>query len=195
MSERPIHDRDGLIAHVRRGGTPRYLFFWGHRAPPSGEVGKHCLSQWWPARFELDGATYATAEHFMMAEKARLFGDQGAAARIMSAASPAAAKRAGRGVREFDEARWKAARFDIVVRGNVAKFGQHPALLAYLLGTDERVLVEASPVDRIWGIGLAADNPRSLRPEQWPGLNLLGFALMEARRCLVTTAAAPPSAR
>ena len=190
MSERPVHDRDGLIAHVRGGGTAKYLFFWGHRAPRSGEVGKHFLSQWWPSPFQVDGATYPSAEHFMMAEKARLFGDREAETRIMSAANPAAAKRAGRSVRDFDEGRWKAARFDIVVRGSVAKFRQHPALGAYLLGTAERVLVEASPVDRIWGIGLSADDPRSLHPEQWPGLNLLGFALMEARRCLASECSA-----
>jgi ribA/ribD-fused uncharacterized protein len=85
----------------------------------------------------------------------------------------------------FDETRWAAARFEIVVRGSVAKFAQNRELLAYLVDTGERVLVEASPVDRIWGIGLRGEDARSQNPDQWRGLNLLGFALMEARRQLV----------
>jgi ribA/ribD-fused uncharacterized protein len=184
VTEHAIHDRDTLVTYVRRGGRPAYLFFWGHKAPPSGEVGKHCLSQWWPAPFAVGSALYATAEHFMMAEKARLFADPDAEERILSAPSPAAAKKLGRSVRGFDEARWAAARSEIVVRGSVAKFAQNPELLAFLLDTGDRVLVEASPVDRIWGIGLRGEDARSKNPEQWRGLNLLGFALMEARRQL-----------
>jgi ribA/ribD-fused uncharacterized protein len=68
-----------------------------------------------------------------------------------------------------------------VTRGNVAKFGQHEDLRAFLLATDERVLVEASPRDAVWGIGLGASNPDARIPERWRGRNLLGFALMEAR--------------
>jgi ribA/ribD-fused uncharacterized protein len=184
MERPPIRDRDSLLASIREGERPTYLFFWGHTAPPSGEVGKHCLSQWWPAPFQVDGLTYRTAEHFMMAEKGRLFGDEAAAARVLTAASPAAAKKIGREVRGFSEDRWTAARFDIVVRGSVAKFGAHAELRAYLLETGDHVLVEASPRDRIWGIGIAATDRRAATPEHWPGLNLLGFALMEARRRL-----------
>jgi ribA/ribD-fused uncharacterized protein len=74
---------------------------------------------------------------------------------------------------------------DIVVAGNTAKFGQHPDLHAYLLGTKDRVLVGASPRDWIWVIGVTADDPRATDPARWPGLNLLGFALMQARRALL----------
>jgi ribA/ribD-fused uncharacterized protein len=84
-------------------------------------------------------------------------------------------------VRGFDEATWVAHRFDIVVRGNRAKFTQHPTLHEFLQNTAPRVLVEASPVDRIWGIGLAQDDPDAHDPNRWRGLNLLGFALMEVR--------------
>jgi ribA/ribD-fused uncharacterized protein len=118
----------------------------------------------------------------MMAEKARLFGDDEAREKILAAASPAAAKKLGRAVRGFHERKWERARFDIVVAGSRAKFGQNAALGAFLTGTRERVLVEASPVDRIWGIGLAATSPAATQPENWRGLNLLGFALMVARR-------------
>ena len=84
----------------------------------------------------------------------------------------------------FDQASWEAKRYDIVVSGSLAKFGQHDDLRAFLLGTGERVLVEASPVDRVWGIGLAADDPRADDPARWRGANLLGFALMAARDTL-----------
>ncbi|MEU4646849.1 NADAR family protein [Nocardia fluminea] len=80
---------------------------------------------------------------------------------------------------------WERARFGIVVAGSVAKFGQNDALRGYLVGTGARVLVEASPVDRIWGIGMAADDPGALDPGRWKGLNLLGFALMRAREELI----------
>jgi len=68
-----------------------------------------------------------------------------------------------------------------VVRGNIAKFGQNPALKTFLLNTGHRILVEASPTDRIWGIGWSENDPQTQNPEQWRGLNLLGFALMVAR--------------
>ena len=179
-----------LLAFVLEGGTPRYLLFWGHQPPTSGGVGQGCLSQWWPVTFTVDGISYASAEHFMMAGKARLFGDAEVADRIAAAPHPGAAKALGRQVRGFDEDRWRASRFELVVAGNLAKFGQHPELADYLLATGDRVLVEASPVDRVWGIGLAADDERASAPEHWKGLNLLGFALMAVRRELRSRAAA-----
>ena len=88
-------------------------------------------------------------------------------------------------IRGFDEQLWAQRRFDLVVTGNLAKFGQHVELRDFLLTTGSRVLVEASPVDRIWGIGLAADHEHAASPEHWRGLNLLGFALMEVRHQLL----------
>ncbi|PBC79944.1 hypothetical protein BX265_4773 [Streptomyces sp. TLI_235] len=173
--------REQLTALVEAGARPKYLLFWGHRPEPDGRIGAGSLSQWWPGEFTVDGVAYRSAEHWMMAGKARLFGDGETLARILAAATPGEAKKLGRLVRGFDEVRWAAERFELVVAGNVAKFGQDEALRAYLLGTAQRVLVEASPLDRLWGIGLAADNERATRPHEWRGLNLLGFALMEAR--------------
>ncbi|CAL9577645.1 hypothetical protein SUDANB171_04946 [Streptomyces sp. enrichment culture] len=173
-----------LAARAARGERLKYLYFWGHRPQRDGSVGAGCLSQWWPAPFTVAGETYATAEHWMMAGKARLFGDEEARAGVLAAGHPRDAKAAGRTVRGFDEERWRAERFAVVVEGSVHKFGQHPALRSYLLGTGERVLVEASPVDRIWGIGLAADDAPAQDPAHWRGLNLLGFALMAARERL-----------
>ncbi|MEV6330893.1 NADAR family protein [Streptomyces sp. NPDC051909] len=175
---------DSLKQQVRSGQRVKWLHFWGHRPHPSGRLSASCLSQWWPAPFVVDGVRYATAEHWMMAHKARLFDDPEAERAALAAASPAQAKKAGRLVRGFDEEVWRRERFGIVVAGSVHKFGSDEALKAFLLGTGTRVLVEASPVDRIWGIGLAADDPAAMAPDRWRGENLLGFALMEARERL-----------
>ncbi|MFJ6083149.1 NADAR family protein [Streptomyces sp. NPDC092369] len=176
-----IDSQETLVKAVRAGAQIKYLHFWGHRARADGQVGSSCLSQWWPAPFTVDGVEYGTAEHWMMARKARLFGDAEAERRVLDAGHPSLAKKAGRLVRGFDEATWQRERFAIVVEGSVHKFTAHADLREYLLTTGERVLVEASPVDRVWGIGLPADDPVAQDPERWRGPNLLGFALMEAR--------------
>jgi ribA/ribD-fused uncharacterized protein len=176
-----LRSAEDLAAWVASGGRVKYLHFWGHQPQRDGSVGPGCLSQWWPSPFTVDGVTYATAEHWMMAAKARLFGDADAERRALTAGHPHAAKAAGRTVRGFDEEVWRRERFALVAEGSVHKFRAHPDLRRYLLGTAGRVLVEASPLDRVWGIGLAADDERSARPDAWRGLNLLGFALMEAR--------------
>lgn len=169
-------------AHEQRQRL-KWLFFWGHSAPP-GVITKACLSQWYPAPFDVVSVRYSTAEHWMMAEKARLFGDSNALHRILSAEHPGEAKRVGREVRGFDETVWTAARYRIVVEGNVHKFSVHSELRSFLLTTGDRILVEASPIDRVWGVGLAADDQRVTDPGLWRGLNLLGFALMEVRERL-----------
>jgi ribA/ribD-fused uncharacterized protein len=177
-------DVDALRAAVDAGATFEYRFFWGHRARPDGRLADSCFSQWWPCHFELAGQRYASAEQFMMAEKARLFGDLEARARILATRDPGRAKALGRRVRGFDETVWERARFDLVTDGNLAKFAQDPRLRAHLLSTGDAVLVEASPLDAIWGIGLAAADPGARDPRSWPGLNLLGFALMRTRTLL-----------
>ena len=179
----PPYDRSELLTQLGAGAKPRYLFFWGHTAK-NGRVGNACFSQWFPKTFTVDGQSYATAEHFMMAEKARLFSDEEALAQILVAESPGAAKALGRKVRGFDDKVWKAARTEIVVRGNLAKFSQNSELKKHLLKTGKAVLVEAAPRDQIWGIGLGAKNPKASDPALWRGLNLLGFALMQVRDAL-----------
>ncbi|MDL5204078.1 NADAR family protein [Streptomyces sp. ALI-76-A] len=179
-----IDSHEALVRQVRAGARIKYLHFWGHRPRPDGRVGASCLSQWWPSPFTVDGVSYATAEHWMMARKARLFDDAQAERQALAARSPAEAKKAGRLVRGFDDETWRRERFQIVVEGSVHKFAAHPELRWFLLTTGTRVLVEASPVDRVWGIGLAADDEAAQDPERWRGPNLLGFALMEARERL-----------
>ncbi|MFG3156221.1 NADAR family protein [Streptomyces sp. NPDC048219] len=181
-----IDSREALLREVRAGARMKYLCFWGHRPLPDGRIGPSCLSQWWPSPFTVAGVEYATAEHWMMAEKARLFEDAEAERRVLAAGHPAEAKKAGRLVRGFDEAVWERERFRIVVEGSVHKFASDPALRAFLLNTGDRVLVEASPMDRVWGIGLTADDEAATDPARWRGTNLLGFALMTARERLRT---------
>jgi ribA/ribD-fused uncharacterized protein len=159
----------------------KYLFFWGHTPKQKGVVDKSCFSQWFPAAFDVAGDIYVTAEHWMMAEKARLFGNEEVRQRILAAKHPAEAKKLGREVTGFDPQVWNEQKYELVTAGNYYKFSQHSTLKDYLLNTGSRVLVEASPVDAIWGIGLATDHPDSLQPARWPGQNLLGFALMEVR--------------
>ncbi|MFD6492342.1 NADAR family protein [Streptomyces sp. NPDC060188] len=179
-----IATRDALVSAVESGARVKYLPFWGHRPRAGGQVGSSCLSQWWPSPFVAEGVAYATAEHWMMAAKARLFGDAGAERQAVEAANPALAKKAGRLVRGFDDAVWERERFGIVVEGSVHKFAAHADLREFLLSTGDRVLVEASPLDRVWGIGLAATDEGAFDPRRWRGGNLLGFALMEARERL-----------
>ncbi len=170
-----------LIKDYYSGKKLKFLFFWGHQPHPSGEVTSSCFSQWRVAPFTVDGHTYPTAEHWMMAEKARLFKDKDMLKQILQADSAAQAKKLGRHVRNFDQTVWESKRSEIVVAGNLHKFNQHPDLKEFLINTKNRILVEASPRDTIWGIGLSAKNERASVPVQWRGKNLLGFALMEVR--------------
>ncbi len=181
---RDIFDKASLIRHVNSGNPAAYLFFWGPGDGSEEGVTRHCLCQWYEAPFALEGNHYPTAEHYMMAEKARLFGDEATLRRILDTPSPAQAKLLGRRVSGFDETTWSRRCEEIVVQGNIAKFEQNPALRRFLAASGERVLVEASPVDTIWGIGLAESDPKASDPNHWRGLNRLGFSLMRARQAL-----------
>ena len=106
---------------------------------------------------------------------------------ILKASDPQTAKELGRAVKNFDDRIWKANRRRLVTEGNIAKFEQNEKLKSFLLSTCGIVLVEASPVDSIWGIGLIADDERAKDPMMWQGENLLGFALMDVREKLLRT--------
>jgi ribA/ribD-fused uncharacterized protein len=173
-------NREELVASIAAGNHVDYLFFYGEQKPASG-VSETCLSQWYDSPFECDGIRYRTAEHYMMAMKARLFDDEEIHALILSAETPLEVKMLGRRVRNFDEALWREQRYSLVVRANLCKFSQHPELREFLLNTGEKILVEASMLDPIWGIGLSATHPSAMHPAAWRGENLLGFALMEVR--------------
>lgn len=167
---------------LRASGAPlAYRFFLGYQPAKNGAITSACLSQWWPCQIKTDRRIFTSAEHYMMFEKAMLFGDAAMAEHIYNTDHPFEAKMLGRQVRGFDEARWNLARFNIVIQGNIAKFGQTPGLLAYLINTGNDILAEASPSDLVWGTGCSEDDPIAAQPENWPGQNLLGFALMLAR--------------
>jgi len=176
-----------LLEKISQEKETDYLFFWGHQENEQGKITASCLSQWWPSKFNVEGVEYYTAEHWMMAQKAQLFGDKKMKEKILQAETPLEAKNRGRKVRNFDPQVWENNRFEIVCKGNFHKFQQHEKLRAFLLSTEQRVLVEASPLDTIWGIGLSKNNERATDPKQWRGLNLLGFALMEVRDQLMQT--------
>ncbi|EOF7811399.1 NADAR family protein [Listeria monocytogenes] len=165
----------------RKGEKLKYIFFWGHQPAEDGKISKSCFSQWWICSFKVDGVEYNCAEQFMMAEKAKLFNDMEMREKILAAKHPKQAKDFGRLIRGFQEDIWLKNRFNIVMRANQAKFSQNEELKKFLMQTKNRILVEASPVDKIWGIGMAADNKNVENPLYWKGLNLLGFALMVVR--------------
>ncbi|WP_312310124.1 NADAR family protein [Stenotrophomonas indicatrix] len=183
----PMNDDSRFLHDLQRrqadGEHLRYLCFWGHQPPRMG-VAASCFSQWYDAGFNIDGVHYRTAEHYMMAGKARLFGDTKILDQILASATPESAKALGRRIEDFDDAQWTQARYALVVEGNRAKFSQNAALGDFLRATADQVLVEASPVDFIWGIGLAKDHADAHNPARWRGLNLLGFALMDVRNTM-----------
>lgn len=153
-------------------------------------------SQWYRASFTVDNVVYRTAEHYMMACKARTFGDYETLDKILAEPDPSKAKALGRQVKDWSDDIWKQVRFQHVCRGSYEKFRQNPDLLWQIVETGDRDIVEASPYDKIWGVGLSEEDARRWYDDQmesagpddielpWPGLNLLGKALMAARTML-----------
>ena len=178
------YSRDWLQHHIEQGIHVEYYFFWGHTQKKKMVVDKSCFSQWYPSAFEVDGITYFTAEHWMMAKKAELFNDSETMREILTFEKPVVAKALGREIKNFNPDSWANASYEIVVEGNKHKFYQNEALKNFLIQTGDMILVEASPVDAIWGIGLGQDAIEAKNPYTWKGSNLLGFALMEVRDLL-----------
>ena len=147
-------------------GTDGYLCFYSHRSRGGW------LSQLYDSPFVSDGATFEMAEKFMMAPKARLMGDEAAVGSIIATTKPEDAKELGRRIAPWDEALWQAKRFDIVSLGTELKFSQNPQLREWLLLTGDVTLIEASPHDKVWGIGLSIAEAET--GAQWRGMNLLG---------------------
>ncbi len=158
-----------------------YLFFWGHRPKKNGRIGNSCLSQWWKCKFEYNNISFNSTEQWMMSEKAELFGDVETKQKIILSESPKEIKELGREIKNFNESRWNRNKVNIVLYGNFMKFKQNVELSEYLISTDDKVIVETSPYDKIWGIGLSRDDRDVFTPSKWAGDNLLGFVLMEVR--------------
>ena len=150
--------------------TDEFVLFW------SGT-----FSQWFASEFTIDGQKYNTAEQYMMYKKALLFGDEEVANAIMRTANPREQKALGRKVRGFNVETWVEHCREYVYEANLAKFSQNPEMLDELMETGDRELVEASPYDKIWGIGIHYDDEKALDKEQWQGTNWLGEAIMRVR--------------
>eukprot|EP01125_Pyxidicula_operculata_P018933 TRINITY_DN6811_c0_g1_i1.p1 TRINITY_DN6811_c0_g1~~TRINITY_DN6811_c0_g1_i1.p1 ORF type:complete len:171 (+),score=23.98 TRINITY_DN6811_c0_g1_i1:36-548(+) len=152
-----------------------FVFFWR----PNEKNGQ--FSQWWMSDFTVDGVVYCCAEQYMMAMKAALFGDDKMQQLIMKERNPKEHQKMGKRVSNFDNDVWNENKSKIVFDASVAKFSQDPELREYILSTGEKTLVEASPSDTIWGIGLQWNHKDATNPSRWRGTNLLGKALMQAR--------------
>lgn len=152
----------------------KYCFFW------SGP-----FSQWYKAPMQINGMTFNCCEQWMMYNKAIMFGDMETANAIMANSNPREQKMLGRQVKGFNDDIWMQTAFDIVVQGNMAKFSQNPDLLAYMIETKDLEIVEASPYDTRWGIGMYETDEGIEDPANWRGENLLGKAIMVARERLL----------
>lgn len=151
----------------------KYTFFW------SGP-----FSNWTTAPFVLDDQRYTCVEQYMMHKKALMFGDTEIAEEIMKTSNPREHKAWGRKVRNFDMAKWAAVARDVVFRGCVAKFTQNPEMYNHLLKTKNTLLVEASPLDKVWGIGLDEKTVEHTPMDQWTGSNWLGQIITEVREVI-----------
>jgi len=153
--------------------TDKYVFFWNG-----------IYSQWAYSPFFVDGNLYNTAEKYMMHQKALFFGDEEVAAKIMATDKPDEQKALGRQVKDFNADRWARVCLGIVYKGNLAKFTQNEEMKKELMETGDRILVEASPYDQIWGIGMGENEEGIEDPMNWKGQNLLGWAIMMVRQHL-----------
>ena len=152
------------------------VYFWGG-----------IYSQWFPSEFVLDGLKFNCAEQYMMYQKALIFGDYETETKILSTKSPSEQKALGRQVKNYDDSLWSQKRELVVYRGNLAKFSQNKALWEILIGPHRyKTIVEASPEDKIWGIGLHFNDDRVLDRSKWKGLNLLGKCIMKVREDILS---------
>lgn len=153
--------------------TDTHVFFWGE-----------WFSNWYDCIVEYKDHTFDNSEQAFMWEKAKFFGDHEIAKKILMFSNPSKAKKLGRQVKNFDAEKWRDPGYRFMVDINFAKFNQNEFLKRHLLETGDKTIVEASPYDKIWGIGLREDDDRVLDEDNWDGLNLLGKALMEVREIL-----------
>ena len=145
------------------------------------------FSNFYPTSFIVDDIIYKHVEQFIMYQKAIYFEDYETAGKIISSSEPLVCKQLGRKVKNYTDDQWARVRKDIAIKGICAKFEQNSRLRKLLLDTVRQELVEASPYDCIWGIGLSVSDPRRLQKSNWRGLNLLGQCLMEVRSKLSTS--------
>ena len=171
---KPKYSKDELIATEEV--TKEFIFFWNPEDTPQA-----CLSQWTISNFEDLTQKYNCCEQYMMAQKALFFSDFENEKRILQSNDPSEMKRLGRIVKNFNSEEWNKVKYSIVLNGNYYKFSQNKEMRDFLMATGKSVLVEASPEDKVWGVGLDESNKDIYDLNKWKGENLLGFALMELR--------------
>lgn len=144
----------------------KYTFFWDG-----------VFSNWYPSLFTVDGIKYNCGEQYMMHQKALLFNDHETAELIMQEKNPKFQKALGRKVKGFDADKWNELSFNIMKKGLKEKFEQNHLLKTKLIASKGRTFVEASPFDRIWGIGYSRETALA-NINDW-GENRLGKILTE----------------
>ena len=151
----------------------KFKFFWGGT-----------FSQWQKSKFIIDGVEFNCCEQYMMYKKALMFGDYDIANKVMNEKNPREQKALGRKVKGFNKERWETYCRKIVYDGNMAKFTQNENMLWELMSTGDSTIVEASPKDKIWGIGLSDSDTRAQDRSTWQGTNWLGEAIQAVRETL-----------
>lgn len=170
-----------------REGLKNQIRFWNKNLPNEKHLYKYfwkehsVFSQWYSCTFTVDEQTYSSAEQYMMHQKAVLMDDEESAKLILALNEPEEIKRIGRHIKNFNQELWEIYCLDVVEKGNMAKFSQNEKLRDELFSTYPKTLVEASPIDRIWGIGLSEKDKRAWNKETWRGQNLLGQILTKVR--------------
>jgi ribA/ribD-fused uncharacterized protein len=163
---------------MSKSENSKFVLFWHAPSP---------FSQWTLCKFQVNNVTYNCMEQYMMAQKARLFQDHGIYKKIMNSNDPKYIKNLGRQVKNFDAKIWDKHKYSIVFNGNLSKFLQNPIMKKALLDTGTAMIGEASPYDRVWGIGLSAQEASKKDPSEWPGQNLLGRILVDVREKIVNS--------
>lgn len=169
FSPTPNHEEIREYQHVYEP-EPEFVFFWD--GP---------YSQWAYSPFHYRGHKFETAEHYMMFSKAMFFKDHDNALRILKEPDPSEVKKIGREIPNYVEEEWARVRYDVVTIGTILKFSQNPDFYQTMVDDMGKIIVEASPYDRIWGIGLRETDSGIYNIDNWQGDNLLGYAIMRAR--------------
>lgn len=153
--------------------TDNFVCFWG------GE-----FSNWYKSPFIHKGIEFNCAEQYMMYKKAEMFNDKDSMEKVLRTKNPRDQKALGRLVKNFDQKTWEESAVDIMIEGLLCKFRQNKTLEKILLDTNDKIIVEASLYDIVWGVGMSVDDPNIEDPSKWKGKNLLGITLMKTREIL-----------
>ncbi|NBO22655.1 NADAR family protein [bacterium] len=151
-----------------------FVFFWRGK-----------FSQWVKHPLLIDGVEYCCCEQYMMYQKALIFNDLESAEKIMSTSSPRQHQLLGREIKNFEQSVWDSHKFAVVYKGNYYKYKQNEELKNLLFSfPDNSIFVEASPIDKVWGVGRSVEETECSDPSKWLGINLLGNVLTSVRSVL-----------